>query len=460
MTTDFEGECSILRAGLERIVVSAENHETVSIAPPPESVPLLEVVLGPGGFLAGIARDARSGLPVRARIVAWPSSEFPPMPDLVERGRMGDASVAYVESGEDGGFRIEGLHPEVLHSIMAAAPANSERSMIALPAPLVHRMPGSLDLDLGLVPLFGLEVRIREEAGVGLARGAQLRPPRLAPIQPLGDSGVRYVFQPSYALELVGLSDAPRYSERGRHVYLFTTLEDRTAVGPLDWKLNPTGCSPQEAELWALPVRDHLHVEELDLICPGPLGSLKIDVRLSPEMELPGVDSRAPDRTVTFSGTVHLEGQAGRYAFDVASLPLHLQGVPYGTYRIWYTTHHSTLLVPSPERPDEYVAIGPLEARWELDLAQMARLQVEVVRADGSPFAGRVSLMAYEGESIGPGWEGVGGFQFLDGPPHELWPLRPGPLSLHLQSPAPAEAGFTTVHLEPGQVSRVRISVK
>lgn len=460
VATGAEGECLVPRAGLGRIVVSAADHETVSLAPPPVSVPLLEVVLGPGGFLTGVTRDARSALPVRARIVAWPSAQFPPTPDLVERGRRGDVSVAYAESGEDGVFRIEGLHPEVLYSIMAAAPATTERSVIALPAPLVHRAPGSLDLDLQLVPLFGLEVRIREETGVGLATGAQLRPPHIAPIQPLGIPGVRFVFQPTYALELAGLSDAPRYGEKGRHVYLFTTLGDRTAVGPLDWKLHPTGCSPLEAELWGLPVTDHLHVEELDLICPGPLGSLRIELRQSPGMEFPDPDSRASDRSVAFSGTLHLEGQAGRYVFDVASFPLQLQGLPYGTYRIWYTTPHSSLLVPSPDRPDEYVTIGPFESRWELDLAQMARLHVEVTRADGSPFAGRVSLMAYEGESIGPGWEGVGGFQFLDGPPHELWPLRPGPLSLHLQSPLPAESGLTTVHLEPGQVSRVRISVK
>lgn len=460
IVTSSEGECSIPRAELERIVVSAAGHETVSLAPPPESVPLLEVVLGPGGFLAGFTREAGSNLPVRARIVAWPSGQGPPPADLVERGLRGDKGVAFTESGEDGTFRFEGLHPDLRYTVMAASPASAERAVIALPAPIASQVPGSEGLYLDLVPLFGLEVRLREGMGAGLATGARLRPHHLNPIQPLGVDGARYVFQPSYALDLVGLLGAPRYGDRGRHVYLFTTPVDRPAIGPLDWTLHPTGCNAMEAAFWAPPVTEHLHVEELDLACPGPLGDLKVDVLSATTNNSPGPDSQAPLRTGRLSGTVYLEGQAGRYAFDVFSLPLHLQGLAFGTYRIWYSSRVSSLLVPSPGRPDEYVTIGPTEARWELDLSDAGGLRFECLRPDGSRYAGRIHVMLLEGESIGPGWEGPMGYHSLDGPPHDLWPLRPGPVTFVLESPLPAESGFTTVHLVAGQVTRVSVTVK
>lgn len=174
IVTDSVGECRVPRADLGRIVVSAPFHATASLAPPSDSVSLLEVALGPGQVLAGVTQDARTAQPVRARIVDWPTGQVPPPPNLVVGGMRGDRNVAYVESDEDGAFRIEGLHPGMLYSVMAAAPATGERSVLALPKPIAHRSPGAEALDLGLVPLFGLEVRTREESGVGLATGAKL----------------------------------------------------------------------------------------------------------------------------------------------------------------------------------------------------------------------------------------------------------------------------------------------
>src|SRR5690606_25654856 len=118
----------------------------------------------------------------------------------------------------------------------------------------------------------------------------------------------------------------------------------------------------------------------------------RIDVQPSTGLDSHGQDSQTPDGTLPFSGTLYLEGQAGRYVFDVSSLPLHVQGVPYGTYKIWYGSRASPLLIPSPGQPDEFVLIGPDEARWELDLSATARLRIEIVRPDGSLYAGRISL--------------------------------------------------------------------
>lgn len=461
--TDDSGSCAVPRSDCVRVVVSAAGHETASLGMPPPEQDSLEVMLPAGASISGRVLDGRTGGPVAARVVGWPDRLVPPPPDLVERGLRGDAGVLFAESRDDGNFALLGVRRGESYTLMAARPSLDGGPALALPAPVSGRLAGAVDLQLELQPLYGMEVRLRDRNAGRLTLDPRRQMPARDPGEALQVTGATYLYQPSFALELAGLDDAPRYGTPGTYLYLFTASSGTAAVGPMAWSLQLPEWKVAAEQFWIPPVTNTLHVEEVIYSGPAQSGSVAVNVKAPAEAGLE-TDSGEPSSSSTLpSGVIFLSGEAGLFKYVVSTKqrgPLVLSGLPYGRYGILFGATSSAFQYPAPDAPEEFVTVGARPAEWRLDLSASASVRLEVLRPDGNAYSGRITLLRLEGLAESEGQSLPGGFETLDGPPFELFPLPPGPWMMRLVSPSSATpGGWLTAKLERGRRTVLQLTL-
>lgn len=407
---------------------------------PARSPPLVQ--LRPSGLIRGLV--LRDGHPVGgARVLLWPSGTMPP----TAGGRLAP-TAKIVESDALGYFEARQLDPTLGYSCIAG----SDRFGAWPPR---HDVPcGTLDVELELKPVFGVNVILIESDGAPLRVDPALKPDGIPFTCPPGTVLLPYP-NPLLALaEVRGLPDRARVDARG---ILCTTEADRTEAGPFSFTARAPGYEATVEEVWALPFDQGSLAEHRIRLASqnAPAGKVKI--------EITGAE-HWPETTST-SAELHLwrDGRSMRFATDNLSSAWGLLEIPYGDYEVRLLMADAANVFPADGAFSR--SIRSTESTWDFDLSSLSVLSLTVSNPDGTCYSGPLSLTLLEGiPEVGKGmvtslpihrarapYTIVG----IASPIVTVSPSVPPPQAFGWNLPTE----YPAVHLQPGTTERLELTL-
>lgn len=436
--TGSDGRVNLRVRGEKSLAVSADGYRTRFVLVD-EKGGDCTVLLKPGEVISGHVSKNGSGFS-GATVVAWPAHLATKL--TAEMVRVGDPRLSIGSSRDDGSFELEGLDPDESYCIVAGADSLGSW-------PVTRGIRPGAEVRLILKPVFGVVVRYQDldgrlpEIPDGLFLGGRL--PYSVPDE------VTVLPIPSPFFALFGVEGIPDHTDPGSYVILVGGEAEAADAGPFSFTASLPGYVSATEDVWAFPM-DHGGIQEhVVRLVPLNQGRGRLRIRFRGTEGFQG--SSIAQRLFLSDRTRHTFLREASFEDWI------IEGIPNGKYG-------TILLIPGagsmlPSRGDRNVVeIADNEATWEIDLSSCAGLHIEVLEADGHPYAGPLSfrLLSPRAEGYRPGETVV-----FEGPPYYVWGLTGAEVVFSPKFPAAKVFGWSrlkehpTVPLVSGQASSLTL---
>ncbi|HJP00647.1 MAG TPA: hypothetical protein QF764_02620 [Planctomycetota bacterium] len=303
--------------------------------------------------------------------------------------------------------------------------------------------------------LFGLTVSITEIGGAPL----QLHPGLFGQRAGHGRLKLPGVFPltgtPASAV-LAGIApDALRGTDVSRRTLLYTSAPDVLELGPITFQANLPGYAPLSLEVRARAVTEGLAQYEAQ-VHPTAAGFGQLQLALV-GWNGPGPPFVGPDGP---GATLHLHSLRGvRIAFALGPFEedrILVDGLPHGTWRCSLGAPGALVNLAHSMTDERELEIGPIPARYVIDLSDTAAMELAIRTADGTVLSGRASLVYASDTNSREGWKS----QHFRSAPYRINGLPPGAYRLALRLPFAAGTSVAQpmkVTLRGGECARIEL---
>lgn len=400
----------------------------------------LRIVMSLGGSISGTVHPPEGGLLEDCWVVAFQSSRELKAADApMIMGGDPRFHVANVESS--GSFKIEGLDPQLEYSVLAAGAGYTTRKRV----PPIQ--PSQVDIDLFVLPIFGVLVELVEADGTPITKDLELNS------YPAGnfstrEKSVSYLPPESLAAYLAGVRiEKLDLGGGSREVFLFTAEDERDEVGPVVHLIRVPGYEALRAEVTVPRLTGSISLQTLQLVSnTATRGRLQIKFDgFSVEGEGDYPHSLLP------VGTVYLrrdneevyQVNVGHFSNEVKAI----EGLPAGLYEAWFTTSNRYFRYPRLTEETITLEVGLTPERLIIPIHELGTIEVVFHSGEGDlgvDAAGSMSCLVRPLEWLGDNNSGGQmGFvpMIFESPPYLVEGLPPGRYLVKLLRPFTATLG-------------------
>ncbi len=377
--SDDHASLSLEAASIEDkdCLARSDAHKTAWVHMPMH-VETATVVLERLAGITGTVRLPDGSVPSEAfYVIAYPD-KCPPLCEEIARPAEAK-SFRCATTDSAGYFSITGLDPNRQYSLSGAGRG------YALEKPLEHVAPGSRDLQLTALPLYGIRVLITDDEGQPLKLSPNLFSNQGGGFDLLDSSAKEVNFANELVLAKIDGVDCIENEDRDSFCLLYTSKLEKANVGPIAVTIERPGYKGRIESVRAPRLMDALALRTIQLAPdPSATGTVTIQLKLA-------------GPAIAATGGVSLKGTKARSDIflklpRISAEPNTIEGVPCDEYTCVVRLFEGMLRIRETETgaPLRLGVLPNQTATLEVDLAKQSRINVILRDELGLSYEGRV----------------------------------------------------------------------